>query len=227
MKSIVSPSSADKGFSLLELVVVLAILATLAGFIAPVFTTSLRLERTEATVRYMDYLEEALYNYGRDILKFPATLNKLETDTNSGWLGPYAVDRFSATSTAMSGDFRDDAWSQSFEYTKVSNEQCTLRSIGDDGVSGNSDDLVKDLDLTPILREETLLRLKTFNQAIHQYNDANLPANPLPNNFPGLRTELINGNYLPSSIHSTDAWGDAFALKTSNPVTELESANAQ
>ncbi len=207
--------SRQAGFTLLEMVVVLAILTTLAGLIAPYFAVTMRIERTDSTVRFMDDLEESLVEYGRDLLTFPVSLDELlQNDAAlTGWRGPYAVHRFSATGTSLSGDVRQDAWSQDYVYTRTDASHCSLRSLGDDRTQGTSDDIVKDLDLTPKLRAETLRREQVINDAITSYNSTHLPATPLSTDFATLRATLISGGYLGNaSWHASDAWGDAFVL---------------
>lgn len=209
-------TAGNAGFSLVEMVVVLAILTVLAGLIAPYLSVETRIERTEATMAYMDELEKALDHFGSDLYVYPSSLDELLENVQSlgGWRGPYTVDRYSATGTGNSGDYRKDAWSEDFLYTLTSSITARLRSAGDDRTLGTDDDLVKDLDLTPILRAETLRRELVINDAISNYNQANLPQTPLPStSYVDLRAVLVQNGYLQDATWSlVDAWGDLFVI---------------
>ena len=219
------------GFTLIEMVVVLGILVLLAGLIAPYLAVSVRVERNEATMNHMEELEEALNNYGRDHFVYPTTLDDLLSNVSetAAWRGPYTVHRFSSTGGSSSGDARQDAWSENYVYTRLTTTTARLRSMGDDRSAGTEDDIVKDLDLTALLREETMRREKVLNDAIAAYNAVHLPGNPLPNSsFADLRDELIDQNYLQDiAWHATDAWGDPFEIvdRTNPPPMRVYSIN--
>lgn len=149
------PSSRQpSGLSLLELVVILAVLGILAAAAAPALLQRILDTRVDATRAEMRSLDEGMvgpggsatsFGFAGDIGRLPQTFTELMErgslppyttatvrNVGMGWKGPYINVGDSAT------DYLNDAFGR--PYTGASTGQ--VRSAGADGIPGNSDDLV-------------------------------------------------------------------------------------
>jgi prepilin-type N-terminal cleavage/methylation domain-containing protein len=142
------------GFTLLEVVVVLSVLAILAAAAAPSLVQRIADTRVEATRDEARVLHEAMvppvssgtqFGFVGDIGRLPNSYQELvqrgslpsyTTSTvrsvGMGWRGPYVNTGTSAT------DYLTDAFGRA--YTGASTGQ--VRSAGPDGVASNADDIV-------------------------------------------------------------------------------------
>ena len=88
-----------KGFSLIELCVVMAILAILTGSIAPIFIKRIQIKAGEKTAREISAIEEAALAYYVTNNAWPSNIQALQSNgylnpswvTNNPWQNPYAV----------------------------------------------------------------------------------------------------------------------------------------
>jgi prepilin-type N-terminal cleavage/methylation domain-containing protein len=150
-----APPRAAAGFSLLELVVALALLSLLAGALAPFGIRSLRAAQIEKSRVRMDTLLRAMlgdpahgdFGYLGDMGVLPASLADLNDPAGKpafavdasdgvgyGWAGPY-VPALAAPGAALV-----DAWSTALQYDGAS---ALLRSAGPDRQFATVDDLVR------------------------------------------------------------------------------------
>jgi len=143
------------GFTLLEVVVVVAVLAILATALTPTIIQRLVEARVEATRLEEQKLLEAMvgkadneggYGFVGDIGRLPRTLGELTeasglplanslTTTRHvgiGWNGPYA----------NFGDSKSDALTDAFGRPYTGADLGQIRSAGPDGIAGNADDIV-------------------------------------------------------------------------------------
>ncbi len=146
---------AQRGFSLIEVVVAIALVAILAGALAPLGIRSMRAAQLEKSRTRMDVLLRAMagdplqadYGYLGDMGRLPATLADLNDATGKpafavnaadgvgyGWAGPYAP------AIAPVGGAVVDAWSTALQYDGVTAQ---LRSAGIDHQFATADDLVR------------------------------------------------------------------------------------
>lgn len=146
----------NRGFTLIEVIVTMAIISILAGIIVPISyrvweasETSLTLERMATIKKAMlgdpDLYQQGLragYGFVGDNGELPASLDDLLTDqgTYPDWAGPYLGTNVDPRY------FAEDAWGEPFIYTVTSDAlgrrvAATLVSKGLDRVAGTSDDL--------------------------------------------------------------------------------------
>ena len=123
----------EKGFTLLELLVVVAIIGLLAGFVAPRYFNQLGKSEVNTARAQIDALEKALDQYRLDVGRYPANelgLTALVTKPASEpkWNGPY-----------LKKDVPLDPWGKGYVY-KIPGARgdFDLVSFGRDGVSGGS-----------------------------------------------------------------------------------------
>ncbi len=147
----------EEGFTLLEVLVVLAILSVFAGIVGTVIGTSILSTEIEASEEGMEALKEALLSYYADVDGFPTATGDAEIDLADlvtdpgvgGWDGPYISAGFE------NNDFVKDAWKRTLAYSHSPGaSSCTLTSNGPDGIYGNSDDLVMTIDATAVYKRK-------------------------------------------------------------------------
>lgn len=86
--------SPPRGFTLLELLVVMVIIGLLAGFVAPKYFGQIGKSEVKVARAQIDALEKALEQYRLDLGKYPTTEQGLAALTaapagESKWSGPY------------------------------------------------------------------------------------------------------------------------------------------
>ena len=120
------------GFTLVELLVVLAILTLLAGLVGPRVLGLLGGAKAKtAAVQIADF-DKALELYKLDVGRYPSTeegLNALAQKpaaVSSGWSGPY-----------LKGAIPSDPWGKPYRYTGPgANGAIEILSLGADGAPG-------------------------------------------------------------------------------------------
>ncbi|MSR61029.1 MAG: prepilin-type N-terminal cleavage/methylation domain-containing protein [Planctomycetes bacterium] len=217
-----------QGFTLIELVVVMAIVAVLAGAAVPMATKFFTSKARAATRAELEEIAAAVLPYFRDTSKLPSSVTDLTQNPGvNGWAGPYLS---ISTTEAWSGatDIQVDAWARAYRFTTKSASLLEIASAGEDGTFGDASDIAFRIDVTPVRREETLAQLATLNSAITLYNRDYLPGTPLPPNYTQLLARLVATKYLPATApYKLDAWGSAFQAnpKGKSPVTAIVSPN--
>ncbi|MCK4858603.1 MAG: prepilin-type N-terminal cleavage/methylation domain-containing protein [candidate division Zixibacteria bacterium] len=126
-----------KGFTLIEIVVVIVIMGIIATVALRSIDKTLETTKTENTKREMEQLTYAIagnpnlytngmrtdFGYVGDIGAMPPNLDALVTNPGSysTWKGPYMSNSFSESST----DYKLDAWGKAYSYSGV-----TIQSTG-------------------------------------------------------------------------------------------------
>ncbi|EAQ98323.2 type II secretion system major pseudopilin GspG [Congregibacter litoralis] len=104
------PRTSQSGFTLMELLVVLAILGLLMSLVGPQVLNQLGGAKTKTALIQIRDLEQALEMYKLDVGRYPSTaqgLSALVTKPGgtAGWNGPY-----------LKGDVPQDPWKQDYLY---------------------------------------------------------------------------------------------------------------
>ena len=126
-------TTASRGFTLLELLVVVAIIGLLAGYVAPRYFGQVGRSEVNAAKAQMDAIEKALDQYRLDIGRYPSAelgLNALvqRPQNEAKWNGPYLRKAVPA-----------DPWGKPYIY-KIPGEkgEYDLTSLGKDGQPGGT-----------------------------------------------------------------------------------------
>jgi general secretion pathway protein G len=135
-----------KGFSLIELLVVLVIMGLLAGLVGPRLFGKVDQSKVQTAETQIKMLRGALQTYRLDVGSFPTTaqgllaLQQAPSDVSDYWRGPY-----------LSDDLPQDPWRSSYQYQSPMNnlQGFSLYSYGADSVEGG-DGLNTDIGYLPI-----------------------------------------------------------------------------
>jgi prepilin-type N-terminal cleavage/methylation domain-containing protein len=245
-----------RGFTLLEILVALAIVAVLAGAAVTGGLAMRESVRADATAAHLERVASAVHRFAADAASendgvdaLPPDLTHLYANPSgvAGWRGPYVLDRRSPLGLASGPPVDADAWGRPIAYERIGlapgaaagdESRARLASAGPDGVSGNGDDLVFELDVAAELRAETLRRLERIRVAILAYHEAHLygalvsptdvepPAGTgaLPPDWATARAILVATGYLPDEDrYRRDAWGDDFVADGYVPLWRVVS----
>jgi general secretion pathway protein G len=127
------PQSSNRGFTLLELLVVLVIIGLLASFVGPRYFGQLAKSEAKVAKAQLVGLEKALDQYRLDTGRYPGTEAGLAAlndrpQSEPKWDGPY-----------LKGDLPVDPWSRPYIY-RVPGEKSEydLLSLGRDGRQGGT-----------------------------------------------------------------------------------------
>lgn len=126
-------STLCKGFTLLELLVVMVIIGLLAGYVAPKYFSQVGKSEIKVARAQMDAFEKALDQYRLDIGRYPSTEQGLAAlvqrpGSESKWSGPY-----------LRKEVPLDPWGKPYQY-KFPGEhgEYDLLSYGKDGQPGGA-----------------------------------------------------------------------------------------
>jgi general secretion pathway protein G len=127
--------AATRGFTLLELLVVLVIIGLLAGLVGPKFFSQIGKSETKIARAQIDSLEKALDQYRVDTGRYPSAAHGLaalvsKPDDEPRWGGPY-----------LKGNVPHDPWGQPYVYRSPGAKgDFDLLSYGRDGQPGGIGD---------------------------------------------------------------------------------------
>lgn len=218
-----------RGFTLLEVIVVITIMVLIAGAVAPMAAQAVSSARNDATRAQVKQLGEASLQFAKDVLRAPRNLTELNNNSGHvpGWNGPYASAGFDAAGPGTTaGGYTNDAFGRQLRVITVSNRSIRIVSAGEDGIRNNQDDISVLIDITPVLRNETFSRIATINSAILQYNASQLPDHPLSTSWDAAYATLVSLQYLPADTrYLYDAVGSKFVPDPAgvSPVTKVKS----
>jgi general secretion pathway protein G len=130
-RAIQSASLLQRGFTLLELLVVMVIIGLLAGYVGPKYFSQIGKSEIKATRAQIDALEKALDQYRLDVGRYPSSEQGLAALTKSPagesrWQGPYLKKEVPA-----------DPWGTAYQYKQPGEHgELDLYSFGKDGKAG-------------------------------------------------------------------------------------------
>lgn len=135
------PSPArPRGFTLLELLVVMVIIGLLAGYVGPKFFGQIGKSEVKAARAQIDALQKSLDQYRLDVGRYPGTEQGLavlvtKPADEPKWAGPY-----------LAKALPKDPWGQDYQYRSPGEHgEYDLLSLGKDGRPGGEGE---DADLT-------------------------------------------------------------------------------
>jgi general secretion pathway protein G len=208
----------EKGFTLLEVVVVLAIISVFAGIVGTVIGTSVLTTEIEASEDRMERLCRALLAYYADTDEFPTATGDTERDLSdlvidpgvAGWNGPYIASGFEEN------DFSMDAWKRAFAYTCHPGAiRCAIMTRGPDGVPGTSDDMTMAIDATSVYKQKTF-RIRQELEVIKVAAQAYAASE---GTYPGTIGDLFTGGYLSDESYRRDEWLTAYQVQDNQFVS--------
>lgn len=220
----------ERGFSLIEILVVLGILTVMAGAALPVVSKSLTRTRVSETRAELSLLGPAVLAYFEDTGGFPPTFDDLERNASrvAGWTGPYAR-ALLATHPRSDLSLSQDAWGRDYLVVLDGDSELSIVSVGPDGKRNTDDDITLVVDVTPVRRKQTLEELAILNAAILAYNKVRLPDAPLRPALKTILDDLQDAGFLPEGTDrfEKDAWGDAYVPDPLGriPVVAMKSRN--
>jgi general secretion pathway protein G len=122
------------GFTLLELLVVVAIIALLAGYVGPKYFAQLGKSEIGVTKAQIDAFDKALDQYRLDVGHYPTTEQGLQAlmkqpGSETKWSGPY-----------MKKEIPIDPWGHAYQYRfpGSNGKDFDLLSYGKDGLPGGT-----------------------------------------------------------------------------------------
>ena len=120
-------STSHKGFTMIELLIVIVILGLLASLVAPKFFQQLGTAERGIASTQMNAFETALDTYRLDVGRYPEKLEDLRVSTGNRWNGPY-----------LPKDIPADPWGNPYVYKAPGTEgkPYDIISYGADGKPG-------------------------------------------------------------------------------------------
>lgn len=126
-------SSKQRGFSLIELMIVLVILGLIAGIVGPQAMKYLGKGKSQSAKVQIENISAALDMYRLEVGSYPTTADGLKALVSQpsgarGWNGPYL----------KKGDVPKDPWNNDYQYKRPGSggQPYDLSSFGADGSAG-------------------------------------------------------------------------------------------
>ena len=126
-------SKHNKGFTLLELLVVIVIIGLLAGYVAPRYVSQVGRSEIQVARAQIESLEKALDQYRLDMRRYPSAEEGLDAlvtkpNTATAWNGPY-----------LKKAVPSDPWGRAYVYrTPGAKAEYEVVSFGRDGKPGGT-----------------------------------------------------------------------------------------
>ncbi len=120
-------------FTMIEMIVVVVIIATLAGIATPLYFNHVKTSRISTAKMQIAMFEQGVFNYRLEVRKLPETLNDLIKNNHAEkkWKGPYI----------KGGLIPKDPWGNDYIYKRPGEHgEFDIISYGADGVPGGEDE---------------------------------------------------------------------------------------
>ena len=116
-----------RGFTMIELLIVIVIMGLLASLVAPKFFSQLSSSERGIAAAQMSAFEMALDTYRLDMGRYPSKLEELRASSDKKWGGPYLPKKIPL-----------DPWGYPYVYSLPGENGApySLKSYGADGQSG-------------------------------------------------------------------------------------------
>ncbi len=209
----------EAGFSLIEVIIVVAVISVLAAVAVPVVDLVQSRARTEATLRELEAYQEALEGYFQDHLRFPESLAVL-------------VDEGYITGGFYPDGATRDAWGTPYLYRRGTHE-VMVYSLGPNKTA-DEPNLIMHVIGVRYLRESTRRDMQTISIALRNYERIritdglpDLPSTWWNSGSPASSAlgRLIGEGLLPNiGRYASDAWGDGYRY-TGSPADFVQSRN--
>lgn len=126
-----------RGFSLLEMIIVLVLMGLLAALVAPRLTGILGKNKVRATKVQVEMLASAVERFNLDVGRYPtaqeglsALIERPQDIPEDSWDGPYTEKDF----------VPKDGWGRDFIYEIGESSRFIVKSLGADGAPGGQDE---------------------------------------------------------------------------------------
>jgi len=133
----------QRGFTLIELIAVLAILVLVVGVTAPLITNQVRRAKVDATKVQLNALEQSLNAFNLDCGFFPSTEQGLEALRAAPTVGRQCKN-YDPEGYLKKNQKLTDPFESAYIYVSPGQKNVSsfdLSSNGPDGVAGNEDDI--------------------------------------------------------------------------------------
>ncbi len=118
-----------KKFSLMEMVIVVAIIAMVAAIVAPNYFKNIKKAGKSSAKAQIKILEQCVLDFYLDTGKYPSSLNNLVSGSSTNWDGPYIK------------YLPKDPWGNDYQYSYPgSHGDFDIYSYGSDNQQGGSKD---------------------------------------------------------------------------------------
>jgi general secretion pathway protein G len=200
-------AAGEAGFTMIEVIVVVAVIAILASIVVPMASMMEDRARLDATRQEMDNLGDALLSYYEDNGVWPDSLGQLALD---GYLG----------GQLDTDSYATDGWFNDYDYTRAG-LTATMVSAGPDITLATGDDVTRVVAAAVVARKETRDEIGTIHVALRNYETVRVPnlLPDLPSHWdvqgatPGAFQALVAEGLIPNEIRFlTDSWGSTYAF---------------
>jgi general secretion pathway protein G len=114
----------EKGFTLIEILIVVMIIGLLASFVAPNLIGRYERSKEEITKAQVEMLSSGVLSFKLDLNRYPTSLEELTKSTDPKWRGPYLSKQ----------ELPKDPWGKDYQYkTPGDHGPFDLFSLGPDG----------------------------------------------------------------------------------------------